>query len=73
MVMDYEELHLPPVDDFDHEEIEVGYLFGSCQSGWRGSGMYFRTDPADLEKSAEKLRGEHNESCGCDDPFIGES
>ena len=67
-------LYLPYEDCLDllAEEAEVGYLAGSCLAGWRGSGMYFEGDRADLEKSVKKLQEEHASQCNCgEDPSIG--
>jgi hypothetical protein len=54
------------------EETPVDYLSGSCQAGWRGSGMFFRGDQADLEKSVGKLQEKHAAECTCGkNPWIG--
>jgi hypothetical protein len=65
----YEDMDYAP-DDLTAEEIEVGYLFASCLSGWRGSGMFFLDDIDDQNEAEEKLRRQHSAACGCSELWI---
>lgn len=69
------ELGLPP-DDLDEmgylvESAEVDYLVGSCQCGWRGSGMFFRGDTVDKYNSKDELLEEHAKTGCTRNPHIG--